>query len=333
MKKTPVPSFGSPASSPGFLAALEKMLGQLDGRVMRLVRNGAMAGVMTLSAAPHLAGCMTAPGDLDESEEVGESEDAIIGNGATDWAQQQGQRNPALVSYYKESWWTYTDCGNRGGCQGIDLFIKLRVKPVAGANLDQKRVGVVYRAPGTNELTTALGNYFTTWGNGDEEWHVKVHLRSWQNLISFNAWYQDGLGNTLYDDNSGELHPVAMGSSAAAITHLWQYTNVAVTAQGVQGTVSVRLADIDFDKQVAMVYTTDNWQTTHWVESGAGSDQWHWVEDQGADYERWDVNVDIPGDFQQFQYAVVHRHGTVNGAALYEFWDNNGGSNWVVVRQ
>ena len=27
---------------------------------------------------------------------------------------------------------------------------------------------------------------------------------------------------------------------------------------------AVRLADIDFDKQVAMVWTTDNWATTNW---------------------------------------------------------------------
>jgi len=314
------------------MAALERVLGQLDGRVVRLVRTGTLVGAMTMSVAPLFAGCIESPVESEESEDVGETQDAVIGNGGTDWAQQQGQRNPTMVSYYNEKWWYYTDCGSRFGCQGIDLFIKLRVKPVAGANLDQKRVGVVYRAPGTNDLTTATGTYFSTWGNGDEEWHVKVRLRSSQNIIAFNAWYQDGLGHTYFDDNSAELHPVAIGSSTAAISHMWQYTNVAVTAQGVQGTVSVRLADIDFDKQVAMVWTTDNWQTTNWMNMGGGQNQWHWVEDQGNDYERWEVDVNIAAsNVQSFQYAVVYRHGTVNGAALYEFWDNNGGSNWIVV--
>lgn len=332
MNSTPVRSFGSPASSPSFLAALEKVLGQLDGRVVRLVRTGAIAGILAVAAAPLVTGCTPPPGG-DESEDIGEADVAILGGGQTDWAQQQGQHNPAMVSYYGEKWWAYTDCNSRFGCQGIDLFIKVRVKPVQGANLEQKRVGVVYRAPGEANPITVTGNYFTTWGNGDEEWHVKVPLRTWQNIVSFNAWYQDGTGNTFFEDNAGELHAIAIGSSTAAITHVWQHTNVAVTAQGVQGDISVRLADLDWDKEVAIVWTTDDWATVNWFETGSGQNEWHWVEDQGGDYERWAINVDIPGDFQSFQYAVVYRHGIVNGAAVYEFWDNNGGSNWVVLRQ
>ncbi len=332
MKSSTVRSFGSPASSSSFIAALERVLGQQSGRVVRLVRTGAIAGALTLAAAPLLTGC-NPPGETEESEDVGETEDAIIGNGQTDWAQQQGQRNPAMVSYYKESWYNLTDCGMRGGCQGIDLFLKLRVKPVAGANLADKRVGVVYRKPGTSELTTVTGNYFTTWGNGDEEWHIKIHLRSSENLVSFNAWYQDGAGHTYFDDNQAELHAVAIGGSYAAIQQLWYLNTVTVTAQGVQGNIEVRLADIDYDKQVAMVWTTDDWQTTNWSNTGGAQNQWHWAEDLGTDYERWEINLDIPGDFQSFKYAIVYKHGVVNGATVYEIWDNNGGSNYVVVRQ
>ncbi|MEZ4313369.1 MAG: hypothetical protein R3F14_35555, partial [Polyangiaceae bacterium] len=318
--------------SPSFLVALEKVLGRQNGLVARLARTGAMASVLAMSAGPVVAGCQTAI-DSEDPDDLGETEDAIIGGGQTDWAQQQGQRNTAMVSYYHENWWAFTDCGSRFGCQGIELFLKLRVKPVAGANLDNKHVGVVYRKTGTSALTTVNGTYFTTWGNGDEEWHIKVNLRSWENIISFNAWYQDGVGNTFFDDNSGELHAVAVGGSYPAITHMWGYTNVAVTATGVSGDISVRLADIDYDKDVAMVWTTDDWQTTNWMDMGNGSNQWHWIEDNGDDYERWGVSVDIPGDFTKFEYAIVYRHGVVNGAALYEFWDSNNGSNWVVVRQ
>ncbi len=332
MKTSLTRPLGSPAASPSFVAALEKVIGQLDGRIVRLVRTGAVAAVLAVSA-PFALGCNPAPEIADSEEEVGESEQAILGGGQADWAQQQGQHNPTMVSYYGEKWWNYTDCGSRSGCQGVDLYIKLRVKPVAGANLSQKRVGVVYRVPGTTNPVTLTGNYFTTWGNGDEEWHVKVPLRSWQNVVSFNAWYQDGKGNTFFEDNKGELHAIAIGTSAAAIQHWWGGTNVAVTGYGVSGKISCRLADIDWDKSVAMVWTTDDWQTTNWMETGNGTNQWHWAEDQGTDYELWEVDVDIPGSFQNFQYAVVYKHGIVNGAAVYEFWNNNGGSNWVVVRQ
>lgn len=332
MNNAPLRSFGSPASSSSFIAALERMLGHQTGRVVRLVRTGAIAGVLTFAAAPLMTGC-NAPVDTEESEDVGETEDAVLGGGQADWAQQQGQHNPTMVSYYGENWFAYTDCGNRGGCQAVDLFIKLRVKPVAGANLDSKRVGVVYRKPGTSEPITVTGNYFTTWGNGDEEWHVKVRLRSFENIVSFNAWYQDGTGNTFFEDNKGELHAIAIGGSYAAIQQMWNLNTVALTAQGVQGTINVRLADIDWDKQVAMVWTTDDWQTVQWSNTGSGQNQWHWAEDNGSDYERWAIDLNIPGDFQSFKYAIVYKHGVVNGAAVYEFWDNNGGANYVVVRQ
>lgn len=318
-----------PAAPKSLFASLEKALARLDGPLARLARTGAFAGAITMAAGPLAGGCAV-PSSSGADEDLGEASDAVIGDGQSDWAQQQGQRDTARVSYYGENWFNYTNCGNRGGCQGIDLFIKLRVKPAAGANLANKHVGVVYRAPGSNALTTVAGNYFTTWGNGDEEWHVKVSLRSSQTVVSFNAWYQDGVGNTLYDDNQGELHPVAIGSSFQAIAHMWGLTDLVVDDAGAHGAIAVRLADIDVDKQVSMVYTTDNWQTTHWLDMGAGQNQWHWVEDYGADYERWQVDVNLPGSFQQLQYAVVYRHGVQNGATTYEFWDNNAGQNFVV---
>ena len=318
-----------PAASKSLFASLENALARRGGPLSRLARTGAFAGAITMAAGPLASGCAD-PSINGADEDLGETSDAIIGGGQTDWAQQQGQRNTAKVSYYGESWFNYTNCGNRGGCQGIDLFIKLRVKPAAGANIANKHVGVVYRAPGTNALTSVTGNYFTTWGNGDEEWHVKVTLQASQNVISFNAWYQDGLGSTLYDDNQGELHPISIGTSTTAITQFWGLTNIVVDNTGAHGAIAMRLADIDTDKQVAMVYTTDNWQTTHWLDMGAGPNQWHWVEDYGADYERWQVDVNLPGTFQQLQYAVVYRHGVANGAKVYEFWDNNYGQNYIV---
>jgi hypothetical protein len=90
MKTKPALSFGSPAASQSFLTALEKMLSQQSGRVVRLIRTGAMAGAMTFAAAPLLAGCNAPVDGDDDSENVGEAQDAVIGNGASDWVQQQG---------------------------------------------------------------------------------------------------------------------------------------------------------------------------------------------------------------------------------------------------
>ena len=325
---------GPAVASNSMIATLEKSLARLDGSLATLLRGGAVACAISLAAAPTLGGCAPATtGEGGDDEDLGEAGEAVVGNGQSDWAQDQGQRNTAMVSYYRESWYNTTNCGSRYGCTGLDVFIKLRVKPVVGANLDQKRVGVAYRAAGSSSVTTVTGSYFTTWSNGDEEWHIKVPLSyAWgQALLSFNAWYQDGNGNTFYDDNSGELHPISIGTSPNAVSQMGGFTTVALDATGVHGAISARVADIDVDKQVAVVYTTDGWQTSQWLDAGAGENQWHWVEDYGADYERWQVDVNLPGSFTAFQYAIVYRHGVVNGASTYEFWDNNLGQNYTVA--
>ena len=67
--------------------------------------------------------------------------------------------------------------------------------------------------------------------------------------------------------------------------------------------------------------------------SAAGqANRWYWVEDfpWSAGRERWQIDVDLPGGAARFEYAVVYRHGVVNGARTYEFWDNNFGANYAV---
>ena len=216
---------------------------------------------------------------------------------------------------------------------GVDLFVQIRVRPVGGANLATKEAGLVYRIPGANDPITANGYYFTKWGNGDEEWHVPVHLRTGtQGVITFNAWYQDGKGHTYYDDNNGELHAATWTNGYAVVQHNWPLTSLKLTAEGVTGSLVEQIADLDWDKQIELVWTVDDWRTVNRYGSGSGQNRWRWIQDQGIDYEQWQIDVKIPGSFSRFQYAVVYRHGTVNNASRYEFWDANGGNNWVLTR-
>jgi len=48
----------------------------------------------------------------------------------------------------------YYGCNTRGGCMGVLMFLAVRVQPVAGANMDSKRVGVQWDA-GSSETRTA----------------------------------------------------------------------------------------------------------------------------------------------------------------------------------
>jgi hypothetical protein len=102
----------------------------------------------------------------------------------------------------------------------------------------------------------------------------------------------------------------------------------------VSGRISVQLADLDFDKQLELVATKDHWQTVLRFGMGASTEKnkLYWVEDfpYAPGRERWQIDLEIPGGSDHFEYAIVYRHGVVNGARTYEFWDNNFGANYRV---
>ena len=60
--------------------------------------------------------------------------------------------------------------------------------------------------------------------------------------------------------------------------------------------------------------------------------KWYWVEDfaWSPGRERWQIDLALPDSATTFEYAVVYRHGVVNGARTYDFWDNNYGANYKV---
>lgn len=314
-----------------FGESIERLLFRVKGTSGALLRGGALAGALILSAPACDDGATSA------ACPDGTTDPSGYAAGKADWVGDQGQRNTDMVKYEGTYWHTYKECGNRGGCQGIDVFVKVLVKPQATANLDAKRVGVVFKATnyqGSFDATTT-GTYFATRDDGWEEWHVLISRRSWEpGWFTFTAWYQDGSGATYYDDNAGERHVAAYQGIYTVLRQDWQHTGLTVGADGVKGTVSAVIADIDFDKDLRLVWTTDNWATVNESKIG-GIDQpnaWYWVEDVWTGSERWEIDVDVPGPVDEFQYAIVYKHGVVNSARTYDFWDNNGGGNYVVKR-
>jgi hypothetical protein len=298
-----------------FAGALRRMRRRAAGIVM-----GAPALIGTVGlAGPQLA-CTAEP-------MVGEEE-------AADWAQYEGQRRTDMVSYTGTFWSECKQPNTRFGCGSVDLVLKVRVRPVAGANIDWKRVGVVYRSPFDPTERTANARYFTTWGDGDEEWHVPVSVPTWQRTILFDVWYQDGAGHTYFDDNFGELHVANDGHDSQVMRmEPWRNT-LQLTEQGLKGSLSLQLMDLDYDKEIQLVGTTDDWQTV--IELGMGGpgsvNRWYWAEDYAwSANERWQIDIDIPGAFSRFEYAVVYRHGVVGGARTYSFWDNNFNQNYFIV--
>jgi hypothetical protein len=252
------------------------------------------------------------------------------------WSQDQAQRNTRMVSYLGQAWSECRNPNTRFGCGSYEVFVKVRVQPVQNVDLDWKRVGITYRLPYDTSDRTAVGHYASTYANGDEEWHVPVTVTSsWATLI-FDAWYQDGGGHTYVDDNQGEFHVVTTGPAQSIVRAEPWLGTVTVSDAGVQGRISVQVTDLDYDKELMVLATTDDWATVQELTMGSPGEpnKLYWTMDfpwSGA--ERWQIDLDLPGaQVQRFQYAIGYRHGVKNGAIRYEFWDNNYGANYVVER-
>jgi hypothetical protein len=309
---------------------LEQAVAELGRRGMVALKHGALMGTLSIGGiamGTNLAGSLLAPAMA-----------VAAVNEGTDWAQDEGVRDTGKVHFYDEAWShvevTGQTCGTRGcygGTTTTTVFVKLRVQPQWGANLDDKRVGVVYRDI-NGWQGTATGYYFSTHGDGYEEWHVPVQLNGYHNFIAFNGWYQDGAGGpTWYDDNQGELHLVKTSEHYQMVRQVTWESDVMLDDTGIHGTVVLDVADIDYDKDIRLVYTTDDWATTHELTIGAAElNAWHWQGDTYGSRERWELELELPGSFDHIEYAIVYRHGVVAGADAYEYWDNNYGQNYRV---
>jgi len=300
-----------------------------DAALARLRRSrlleGAMLGGSVLVTLPMTQACAEGPDTTSQADQA-------------DWAQYEGKRDTSMVSFTGA--WSHNCAGNntRFGCGSVAVHLKVRVKPQQNVDLNWKRVGVVYRSP--NDLTdrTAVGSYSHTYPNGDEEWNVTVTTPSWKSTIIFDAWYQDGKGGTFLDDNEGEFHVVNAGPDYNIVRVEPWLNTIAVTDSQITGKISLQASDLDFDKELELIATKDGWQTVIQLGTGNSGDKnkFYWVEDfpSSDGRERWQIDLDLPSDgATRFEYAVVYRHGIVNGAKTYEFWDNNGGSNYNVEKQ
>lgn len=310
-------------------------LNELFTRALRRMRQGAtvslqgtaIAGAL-VSSAP-LAGCTDAAGEDPTATEPG-------GGKADDWATQEGERNPYLVSWSGEAWSECRSSSSRTGCYTYEMFVKVLVRNVSGTDPTAKKVGVVFRSvdqPGGERTTT--GRYFTTHADGREEWHVPMTVYTYEDLVKFNVWLQPGDGKTYFDDNSGEGHVYANNNASQVIQAAPWESDVRVENGRVTGRVRVRVADIDHDKIVGMHASIDGWATVLSFGIGQQGDKnkFYWVEDLWGSYEYWQIDLDLEGAaIEELRYAVYYEHGTANGARRQQFWDNNGGSDYRVGR-
>ena len=135
------------------------------------------------------------------------------------------------------------------------------------------------------------------------------------------------LGATYWDNNSGYNYALQVdaaegtdGVGTALLTTSVQSVGFDLDAAG-NLTVDILVQNLAYAKQVAIVYSTDNWATFHnvfgaWQQSYPPFGQAHQVN-----AELWTLSAFV-GAGNHGQFAVFY---DVNGN---RFWDNNFGSNY-----
>jgi len=309
----------TPATRRTFSQTIEAALGSTATPAMRTFAYGSLIATV--------AGFAPACDPADPADSIDSLTQGVIANGQADWVQLSGRRDTAQVQYYKEFWRDGSACNSRFGCRSMTVFIKLRVKPVASADLTKKKVGVVYREAGRADPVTAVGNYFTTHGDGYEEWHVPVKSDTFRGTLLFTGWYENGAGGTFYDDNGGQRYAVQWRDSDwQTLTQDYGSTTARFDSTGVKGTLAFVVQDLDYEKVLKLSYSTDGGVT--WNELGMGApgskNQLCWKSDIDQDFERWEAVLDLPGSFSSFQFKLVYRHGTGGGVSPAEFSFSSG---------
>ena len=250
------------------------------------------------------------------------------------WAQQQGERNEEMVEFRGDPQFDREERpGGRGHAFVIVTRLKVAVRPVPGAHLDAKRVGVTYQPVGLQgEPFTVEGQFAGLIDDGYEEWHISLgsqNDRGGEYPVLFTAWYLDGLGNLYFDDNHGELHALKEHySDRTAVSRLapqWSHnshatpSNYTIMAEvfseegwgGPQGRFEAMVADLSFDKQVFLTWSTNDWHTLH-------ETRMHCFEQLSSSRQRWGIDLELPST-DRIDYKMTYRHGLVDDARRYAF--------------
>lgn len=314
-----------------FAESLEQTLSRLsDSQRSALAVGGSLASLVGLLGP---AGC--AP-EAQPASDVASRTEEVVADGQRDWVQNLGKRDRAMVRYYHEFWRDYSDCGSRFGCASVTVFLKVAVRPVVGADLSYKKVGAVYREVGSSVPSTATGRYFSTHPDGYEEWHIPIKSFNHQGAFLFNAWYEDGKYGRYYDDNNGELYALTWSEPSADYVTIrpdWASSTAKLDGPGLTGRLYFVVEDLDYDKDLSLEWSTDEWATKNSFGMGASgaTNKLYWDSNLGRDFDRWAIDLDLPGGFPTFRFRLVYRHGVVSGADV-ETFVGGGASGYLIQR-
>ncbi len=143
-------------------------------------------------------------------------------------------------------------------------------------------------------------------------------------------------GQEYWDNNNGQNYEItgvagrylSEGINVSVYnSNLYQYTG----SQSASLFIDVDVKNLNYKKDVEVVYTTDGWKTSNKAKLNFQSyftvgPKQMLISPNRFGVEKWSVSINLPTSVQIVDYAIVYR---VNGQ---EYWDNNFGKNYRVTK-
>lgn len=198
------------------------------------------------------------------------------------------------------------------------------------SNLSPEKNVTIHYTPGDGRWYDTDASYEGPTDSTHEQWKFLVSTNSMNNThpelinaqtIQFAIKYEVN-GQTYWDNNNGQNYSVSRYTDSSTILGkpnvLRAYDSLYLN--NFEGSVYVK--NLNYSKEVKIVYTTDNWNTTR-----EGHASYSIPANSDDSVENWHYSFNnIDSSVSQIKYAIAY---TVNGQI---YWDNNYGKNYTVNR-
>ena len=230
----------------------------------------------------------------------------------------------------------YSRFGSYETCTDLNIYIKLRIKPIPTTNIQGKSVGITYKMLKDEVEKSVHGSYLETLADGTELWQVPVKLRGDDvrtRDFLFQFWYQTGNGNVIINNNKGQYYQ----NGTFDLAYVKMYNAPYLLGGRFKLDFQLVTEKISFEKNVKLFYTTDDWKTKKtisniWEENDHNTDsKIEWTEDFYG-HSSWNISLDIEEEFDNIEFAILYSFKDEQTGRLTEVWENNNHQNYKFRR-